>query len=146
MSQFPPSYCLKAVELGLVDPEAVIPREWIYDLCVLCPASLEDCVSFFRSHGASTEVDDNTYLALLAGGFFRNQFNVATVTHLLSKRFSNHAMTDSGLRGFLDKLNNPKTLPQHAYDICIEVLSPYQDLGDLLLAELPVPGEFSYWH
>jgi hypothetical protein len=145
MAILPPPYCLKAVELGLVDAEAVIPQEWIYDLCILCPASVEDCVGFFRNRGATTEVDDTTYLALVAGGFFKGVLDPAGVTRLLVQRFSKHALVDAGLRNCLGLLTNPSTSPEQMNRICVEVLSPFQDLGDKLLADLPAPNEFSIW-
>jgi hypothetical protein len=145
MAILPPPYCWKAVELGIVDPEAVIPREWIYDFCILCPATPEDCVAFFRNYGASTEVDDNTYLALVAGGFFRNVLNATDVTRLLNKRFGAHALVDSGFRHCLEMLTNPDIEAKHAKDICTEVLSPYQELATKLLSNLPAPNEFSIW-
>lgn len=145
MLQLPPAHCLKAIELGIVDAEAVIPREWIYDFCVLCPASPEDCVGFFRQFGATSEVDDNTYIALVAGGFFRQTLDAAGVAKALTKRFARHSLVDAGLRGCLEQLTNEFTSEQRANEICTEVLTPYQELGNRLLADLPAPDEFSCW-
>jgi hypothetical protein len=88
MSQLPPPYHLKAVEFGLLPPEAVVPREWLYDLYVLCPSSADDYLSFFRSCGASLEVDDNTYLALVSAAYFRHVQDPLAVVGLLEKRFA----------------------------------------------------------
>jgi hypothetical protein len=143
--QFPPPHCLKAVELGIVDPEAVVPREWIYDLCIICPASPEDCVAFFRQYGASSEVDDNTYIALLAGGFFRRNLDPFAVATLLQKRFSKHARVDEGMRCCIEQLTAQHTDAERAKEICVQAFTPYQELADRLLADLPAPGEFSFW-
>jgi hypothetical protein len=144
MAQFPPPYCLKAVELGLVDPEAVVPREWIYDLCVLCPASPEDFVSFLRQQGASSEVDDTTYLALVAAAHFRKTLAPTDVARLLAKRFSTHTI-DAGIRGCLQQLASPGLTNERADSICSTVLAPYQELANRLLADLPAPDEFTCW-
>ncbi len=145
MLQLPPPHRLKAVELGIIEPEAVVPREWIYDLCVLCPASPEDFVGFFRHYGATSEVDDNTYIALVAGGFFRKTLDATAVTALLAKRFANYTRVDAGLRGCMEQLSNEFTSAQRATEICVEVLTPYQALADRLLGDLPAPDEFSFW-
>jgi hypothetical protein len=146
MAILPPPYCLKAVELGLVDPEAVIPREWIYDFCVLAPASPEDCVAFFRNYGATTEVDDNTYLALIAGGFFQNRLSGNDVTRLLAKRFSHQTASDSGVRGCLNQLIDAQLDPHRTRFICATLLLPYLELAQRLLADLPAPDEFTCWN
>jgi hypothetical protein len=144
--QLPPPHCLKAVELGIIDPEAVVPREWIYDFYVLCPATLEDCIGFFRQFGATTEVDDNTYIALLAGGFFRRTLDTSAIACFLNKRFSKHALlVDTGMRRCIEELTSADTTSERAREICKEVLTPYQDLADRLLGELPAPNEFSWW-
>ncbi|MGZ4962663.1 MAG: hypothetical protein ACXWIU_04055 [Limisphaerales bacterium] len=145
MLQLPPPHRLKAVELGIIEPEAVVPREWIYDLCVICPASPEDFVGFFRQYGATSEVDDNTYIALVAGGFFRKTLDANAVTNLLAKRFAKYGRVDAGLQRCLDQLSSEFTRPQRATEICVEVLTPYQALADRLLADLPAPDEFSCW-
>jgi hypothetical protein len=144
MATVPPPYYLKAVELGLVEPEAVIPREWIYDLCVLCPETPQDCMSFFRQHGATSEVDDNTYLALLACGFFRKTLDTNAVISLLVNRFS-RSIYDSGLQNCLRQLTSEGPTGQRAHEICTDVLAPYQQLADKLLGDLPEPSEFSIW-
>lgn len=143
--QLPPPHCLKAVELGIVDPEAVVPREWIYDFCVLCPATPEDCVAFFRHFGANSEVDDNTYIALLAGGFFRRTLDTSEVARFLQKRFSKHSRVDQGMRTCIEQLTDQHTDAERAKDICAQVFAPYQELADRLLHDLPVPDEFSWW-
>jgi hypothetical protein len=143
MPQLPPPHHLKAVELGLVDPEAIVPREWLYDFCILCPATPEDCVGFFRNYGITSDVDDNTYLALLAGGFFRHVLDAKKITHLLVSRFGRQAALDSGLKNCLENLTNPDIHPNHAYDICLQVLFPYQEMGEKLLGHLPAPDEFT---
>src|SRR5437868_1805181 len=112
MLQLPPPHRLKAVELGIIEPESVVPREWIYDLCILCPASPEDFLGFFRQYGATSEVDDNTYIALVAGGFFRKTLDPTAVTGLLTKRFAKYTRVDTGLRRCLDQLTNEFTNPQ----------------------------------
>lgn len=141
--QLPPPHCLKAVELGIVDPEAVVPPEWLYDFCILCPATPEDCVAFFRHYGATSEVDDNTYIALLAGGFFHRNLDPLTIAALLQKRFSKHALVDEGMRCCLEQLTSPYTDADRAKEICVRAFTPYQDLANRLLGDLPAPGEFS---
>lgn len=141
--QLPPPHFLKAVELGIVDPESVVPREWLYDFCVLCPATPEDCVAFLRHYGATSEVDDNTYIALLAGGFFHRNLDPLTVARFLQKRFSKQALVDEGMRSCIEQLTSTETDAERAKEICVQAFTPYQQLADRLLADLPPLGEFS---
>ncbi|MDB6057905.1 MAG: hypothetical protein JWO95_1749 [Verrucomicrobiales bacterium] len=143
MLQLPAPHYLKAVELGIIDPEAIVPREWIYDFCVLCPATPADCVGFFRQYGATSEVDDNTYIALVAGGFFRKILEPAGVAELLAKRFTKQAHHDAGLRRCLEQLQSEFTSAERAQELCVHVLTPYQELAERLLGDLPCPNEFS---
>src|SRR5688572_29858163 len=92
------SHVLKGIEMGLIPAERVIrwadqqiaatdkPESWLIDLATTRPDN-HDVISTMKHHGASTETDDDTLLALVAYGFFHSRLALEQVHATLYDRF-----------------------------------------------------------
>lgn len=92
------SHVLKGIEMGLIPVERVIewadqqiiaaniPESWLIDLATT-RVDKHDIISIMRQHGASTEVDDDTLLALIAFGFFHSRLSLEKIRSALYQRF-----------------------------------------------------------
>jgi hypothetical protein len=82
---------------------------------------------------------------LLAGGFFRQILDPSAIAGFLKNRFSKQTLLDDGMRHCLEQLTSAEIDSNRAAEICKEIFSPYQQLADQLLGDLPAPDEFSWW-
>ena len=98
-----PSYVLKAVEMGLVPVDPLIrwadqqivgtdkPEPWLIEMAT-SRGDNHDLVSAMKHRGASTKIDDDTLLALVAYGFFHTRMSLEQVRDAL---FNHFCLTDS---------------------------------------------------
>jgi hypothetical protein len=139
---------LKGVEMGLIPVERVIrwadeqivatnsPEPWLIDLATT-HADVHDIISAMRQHGASAEVDDDSFLALVAYGFFQSRMALEQVHVALFHRF---CATDwkemTPLRQqiyfFDDEMNWDV---DRARRTCQIILQPFRDAGERLVSD-----------
>ena len=62
------------------------PKPWLIDLAISRPDA-HDVISMLRHHDATTEVDDDTFLALVAYGYFQSRLTLEQVRSNLYARF-----------------------------------------------------------
>ena len=141
------SHVLKGVEMGLIPVERVIrwadqqivaadkPDAWLIELATT-RADNHDVVSVMKQHGASTEIDDDTLLALVAYGFFHSRLALEQVHAALFDRF---CATDwkemTPLRQqiyiFDDEMDWDTS---RARQTCDTILQPFRDAGERLVS------------
>lgn len=141
-------HVLKGVEMGLIPVERVIrwaeqqivatksPAPWLIDLATT-RADNHDVLSAMRRHGASTEVDDDRFLALVAYGFFHSRLVLEQVHTALFRRF---CATDwkemTPLRQqiyiFGDEMDWDV---ERARRTCETILQPFRDSGERLVSD-----------
>ena len=142
------SHVLKGVEMGLIPVERVIrwadqqivaaatPAPWLIDLATT-RADNHDVISTMRQYGVSTEVDDDTLLALIAYGFFHSRLALAQVHAALYDRFCATGWKEmTPLRQqiyiFDDELDWDTN---QARRTCEAILQPFRDSGERLVSD-----------
>ena len=141
-------HVLKGIEMGLIPVERVIqwadqqigavesPEPWLIDLATT-RADNHDVISVMRQHGASTKVDDDRFLALVAYGFFQSLLTLEQVHTALFGRF---CATDwkemTPLRQqiyiFDDEMDWDA---ERARRTCQAILHPFRDAGERLVSD-----------
>src|SRR5687768_15486639 len=141
-------HVLKGVEMGLIPVERVIrwadqqiiatesPEPWLIDLATT-RADSHDILSVMRQHGVSTEIDDDTWLALVAYGFFHSRLELEEVRNALYTRFCAvdwKEMTPLRQQIYIfdDELGWDMS---RARRTCESILQPFRDPGEKLVGD-----------
>ena len=141
-----PSHVLKAVEMGLIPVGPVIrwadqqivatdkPEPWLIELAT-SRSDNHDLVSTMKHRGASTEVDDDTFLASVAYGFFHTRMNLEQVRSALFEHFcliDSKEMTPlrQQIYGFDEEMGWDTV---RARRTCEAILDPFLEKGERLL-------------
>jgi len=141
-------HVLKGVEMGLIPVERIIrwadeqiiatesPEPWLIDLATTRPDN-HDVIALMRRQGASTEVDDDTFIALVAYGFFHSSLGLEQVHAALFRRFCAtewKEMTPLRQRIYIfdDELDWDVA---RARRTCESILEPFQDAGERLVSD-----------
>jgi hypothetical protein len=142
------SHVLKGVEMGLIPIERVIkwadeqivaidePDEWLFELATT-RADANDVVRVMKKHGASTEIDDDTFLALVAFGFFNSRLALEQVQAALFDRFclmdwKEMTLLRQQIYMFDDEMGWDT---RRARQTCETILQPFRDAGERLVGD-----------
>ena len=147
--QIIPPHILKGVELGLIPAKRILqwaemqimatdpPAFWLTEL-VTTQLEDHDLVSAMKEHGASSDVDEDTFLSLVAFGFFRSPVRLERIREILFDRFCVAPNEMTPLRQqvyiFDDEMGWDAT---RAHRTCENLLRPYREKGEELLREPP---------
>lgn len=141
-------HVLQGVEMGLIPVERVIrwadqqiiaaesPEPWLIDLATARPDN-HDVIAAMRQRGASTEVDDYTFVALVAYGFFHSRLCLDQVHTSLFRRFCATEWKEmTPLRQqiyiFDDELDWDA---DRARRTCESILEPFRGAGERLVSD-----------
>jgi hypothetical protein len=142
------SHVLKGMEMGLIPVECLIrwadkkivaaevPEAWLIDLATT-RADSYDVISVMRQHGASTEVDDETFLALIAYAFFNSRLELEQVRRALFCRFCTIDWKEmTPLRQEIYVFDDEMDWDANrARRTCETILQPFRDVGERLVSE-----------
>jgi hypothetical protein len=145
-------HVLKGIEMRLIPVERVIrwadeqivatksPEPWLIDLATT-RADVHDIISVMKQHGASAAVDDETFLALVAHGFFQSRMVLEQVHATLFCRF---CATDwkemTPLRQQIYIFDDEMGWDvERARRTCQIILQPFRDTGARLV------GDYNDW-
>jgi hypothetical protein len=112
------------------------PESWLIDLAT-SRTDNHDVISTLKGHGASTDVDDDTLLALVAYGFFHSRLALEQVRAALYDRF---CLTDwkemTPLRQQIYILDDEMGWDaSRARRTCEAILQPFRDAGERLVSD-----------
>jgi hypothetical protein len=142
-----PAHFAPGLELGLVEPAQVIawadeqiaawdePPEWLIELSTVRPCG-EEVLRVLRARGADESIDDESFLALLAVGYFRRGWEIRRTVGLLLRRFCyverSGELTSRQAQIYLidDELDHS---PSAAKERCWNLLRPALTMGDGLV-------------
>jgi hypothetical protein len=141
-------HVLKGIKMGLIPIDRVVrwadqmilaadvPEMWLIDLAT-ASADKHDVIGTMRRYGASTDVDDDTFLALVAYGFFYSQLTLEQVRDALYFRFCSidwNEMTPLRRQIYIfdDEINWDAI---RARRTCAAILEPFRDVGERLVTD-----------
>jgi hypothetical protein len=141
-----PSHVLKAVEMGLIPAGPVIrwadqqivatdqPEPWLIELAT-AGSDNHDIISMMKHQGVSTEVDGDTFLALVAYGFFHSRMTLAEARTALYQKFClNDPKEMTALRQQVYILDDEMGWDSsRAQRTCEAILDPFLEIGEQLL-------------